>query len=523
LTNNSQRILIRGVNWIGDAVLTLPAVQSIRRAFPEAHIALLVKPWVSDLFKENSYIDEIILYDECYKGIRGRIRLAKELRGMNFDTAILLQNAFDAALITWLAGIPKRIGYKRDFRSLLLTDAFPIRPEILEQHQVNYYLDLLNSAGIKTYETEPYITISETERNWAKDHLSSFFSDSTTPLIGINPGDAYGSAKRWLPERFAELIIKIFTGINGRVIIFGGESETEISNEIITEINRLKIKLKIEKYRSNLLIMSGKTDLRELASLISECDAFISNDSGPMHMASALLVPVIAIFGSTSPVRTGPFGHIQKIISTDIPCSPCMKRECPEEHLRCMTDITAQEVFSAVKEVLPVNRAVFLDKDGTMIEDKNYLNSFDDLVIMRGTKSSLKKLKEAGFKLICVTNQSGISRGIVDRKFVIDSNVYLQKELSLDDSYYCPHHPDDKCPCRKPEPMMLLKAKNKHKIKLKSSYVIGDKESDVMLAKNTGATGILLSSTPLFENSSARFITGDLNDAVKWILEQESK
>ena len=523
MANNSKRILIRGVNWIGDAVLTLPAIQSIRRSFPDSHIALLVKPWVSGLFKENRDIDEIILYDDCHRGISGRIRLSRELRKKKFDTAILLQNAFDAALITWLAGIPKRIGYKRDGRGLLLTDAVSIKPEILEQHQVHYYLDLLNSAGIKTSVTEPYISISETERTWARNHLSSCFSDSTTPLIGINPGAAYGSAKRWLPERFAELIIKIFTEINGRVIIFGNESETEIANEIITEINRLKIKLNMENYRSHLLIMSGKTDLRELASLISECDALITNDSGPMHMASALYVPVIAIFGSTSPVRTGPVGQIHKIISTDIPCSPCMKRVCPEEHLRCMTDITAQEVFTAVTEVLPVNRAVFLDKDGTMIEDKNYLNSFDDLVIIRGAKSSLKKLKEAGFKLICVTNQSGIARGIVDRKFVIDSNAYLQKELSLDDSYYCPHHPDEKCPCRKPEPLMLLKARNRHKINLKSSYVIGDKESDVMLATNTGATGVLLSATPLFEKTGAAYIAEDLSKAVEWILEHENK
>ena len=519
MTNNSQRILIRGVNWIGDAVLTLPAVRSIRRAFPDAHIAILVKPWVADLFKENRDIDEIILYDECYRGLRGRIRLAKKLREQNFDIAILLQNAFNAALITWLARIPKRIGYKRDSRSLLLTDAVPINPDILEQHQVYYYLDLLNSAGIKTSETEPYISLSETERKWARDHLSSFFSDSSTPLIGINPGAAYGSAKRWLPERFAELIIKIFTGMNGRVIIFGSESEKEIANEIITEINRLNI----ENYSSRLLIMSGKTDLRELAALISECDAFITNDSGPMHMASALLVPVIAIFGSTSPVKTGPFGHIHKIISTDIPCSPCMKRVCPDEHLKCMTEITAGELFTALKEVLPVNRAVFLDKDGTMIEDRNYLNSFDDLVIMRGVKSSLKKLKEAGFKLICVTNQSGIARNIVDRKFVIDSNAYLEKELSLDDSFYCPHHPDEKCPCRKPEPMMILKARNRHKINLKNSYVVGDKESDVMLATNTGATGVLLSETPLFEKTGAAHIAKNLIEAVDWILKHENK
>ena len=209
MSNNSQKILIRGVNWIGDAVLTLPAIKSIRHSFPDAHIALLVKPWVSDLFRENRDIDEIIIYDECYRGIRGRLRLAKKLKEKNFDTAILLQNAFDAALITWLAKIPKRIGYKRDSRGFLLTDAIPVKPEILEEHQVYYYLDLLNSVGIETSETKPYITISATERQWAKDHLSSCFSDSTTPLIGINPGAAYGSAKRWLPERFAELIIKI--------------------------------------------------------------------------------------------------------------------------------------------------------------------------------------------------------------------------------------------------------------------------------------------------------------------------
>ena len=199
-----------------------------------------------------------------------------------------------------------------------------------------------------------------------------------------------------------------------------------------------------------------------------------------------------------------------------------MKRECPEKHLKCMTGINTDEVFTALKEMLPMNRAVFLDKDGTLIEDKNYLNSFDDLVIFRGVKSSLKKLKEAGFKLICVTNQSGIARGIVDRKFVIDSNAYLQKELSMDDSYYCPHHPDELCSCRKPEPMMLLKARNKHKINLKSSYVIGDKESDVKLAKNTGASGVLLSATPLFEKTGAAHIAKDLIEAVDWILENDN-
>ncbi len=521
MTNNSQRILIRGVNWIGDAVLTLPAIRAIRTAFPDSHISLLVKPWVSELFHENRDIDEIILYRDSHKGIRGRLKLAGELRKKKFDTAILLQNAFDAAFLTWLAGIPRRIGYKRDGRSFLLTEAIPVETDILKQHQVYYYLNLLNSIGIKASYTEPYIRLSRSERVWARNLLSLKFPDQKKPLIGINPGAAYGSAKRWPPEKFAQVIGKILTGIHGRVIIFGGQSDIEIADEIVNEISNLKIKSTIEEYMSNLLIMAGKTNLRELASLIAECDIFLSNDSGPMHMASALLVPVIAIFGSTSPVSTGPSGRPHKIISRDIPCSPCMERECPEKHLRCMTGINTEEVFTAMQEMLPVNKAVFLDKDGTLIEDKNYLNSFDDLVIFRGVKSSLKKLKDAGFKLICVTNQSGIARGKVDREFVIDSNTFLQKKLSIDDSYYCPHHPDEKCPCRKPEPVMMFKARNEHKIHFRSSYVIGDKESDVLLAKNTGATGILLSSTPLFEDSCAGFIAKDLNHAVDWILEQE--
>lgn len=518
-----SRILIRGVNWIGDAVLTIPAVRSIRQAYPDAHISLLVKPWVAEIFKGNPHINEIILYEDTFRGLTGKFKLAKKLREKKFDTAILLQNAFDAALTTWLSRIPERIGYKRDGRGFLLTKAVPIHKDVLEQHQVYYYLNLLTSAGIEAAETEPYISLTDSERQWARNLLTSYFSDNKAPLIGINPGATYGSAKRWPPERFAALIMNIINDLNGRVIIFGGQTEVEIANEIITEINKLKIKLKIEKYGSRILVMSGKTNLRELTALMAECEAFVTNDSGPMHMASALFVPIVAIFGSTNKTTTGPLGQGHKVISRDLPCAPCMERECPEDHLHCMTEITADEVFAALKNILPVSKAVFLDKDGTIIEDKNYLNSFDDLVLFRGAKAGMKKLKESGFKLIGITNQSGVARGIVNEQFVMESNAYLQKEMSLDDFYYCPHHPDDKCPCRKPEPLLLLRARVKHMINLRTSYVIGDKESDVLLAKKTGATGILLSSTPLFESTSASYIAKNLNDAVTLILEREKE
>ncbi len=362
------------------------------------------------------------------------------------------------------------------------------------------------------------------ERQWARNivraiHESPLHQPQTPnpqPLIGINPGATYGSAKRWPPERFADLISRVIEELNGNVIIFGSTAEIDIVKEIIWKLETWNL-----EFGTKILNMAGKTNLRELASLIAECDAFITNDSGPMHMASALLVPVIAIFGSTNKKTTGPFGEGHKIVTKDLPCAPCMKRECPEGHLKCMTAIAADDVFAALKDVLPEERAVFLDRDGTIIEDKNYLNSFANLVVFPNAKEELQKLKDAGFQLIGVTNQSGIARGIIDEQFVIDLNAYLQKELGIDAFYYCPHHPDNNCPCRKPEPMMPLMARLKYKINLKSSYVIGDKELDVQLAKKINATGILLSATISPENTIASYVAKDLTDAVRWILERE--
>jgi heptosyltransferase-2 len=516
MNNHPRNILIRGVNWIGDAVLTIPAIQAVRKTFPDAHISLLVKPWVADIFSSSHDIDEIILYEDIYKGIKGKLRLAKMLKLKKFNTAVLFQNAFDAALITWLAGIPERIGYNTDFRSLLLTNAVPLTKDILTQHQVHYYINIVSAIGVASMETAPYLSLTREERNWAIKELESF-NAAQLPVIGINPGATYGSAKRWLPERFAELIINIIDKLNGKVILFGSQSEAAAANEIAHNINAHSSDT--THYSSHILNMAGKTGLRELAALISECDAFVTNDSGPMHMASALLVPTVAIFGSTNKKATAPFGDGHKVVSKDLPCAPCMKRECPEGHLKCMTEINAGEIFEAVKELLPRRKAVFLDKDGTIIEDKNYLNSFDELVVLPDVKEGLSRLKENGYKLIGITNQSGIARGIVDESFVRESNSYLEKELGIDDFYYCPHHPDENCACRKPEPLLILRARIKHSVNLKKSFVIGDKESDVQLAANAGAQGVLISSQHP-ESTSASYIARDLKDAVEWILNQ---
>ncbi len=519
----------------------MPAIRAVRNAFPDAYISLLVKPWVAEIFKENPSVNEIILYEDRYNSIAGKFKLAKILKSKGFNTAILLQNAFDAAFIAWLAKIPERIGYRRDFRRLLLTKAVPVHPvrkrrrdffsngvkkNILKQHHVYYYLNLLKeSLNIEAEYTEPLLYLNEEEINQARNFLNSkLLTHNSQLLIGINPGAAYGSAKRWMPERFAKLIQRIINELNGNVVLFGSKSEIEIVNEIIKAVNSSQNTddaLRITHYEPRILNLAGKTNLRELMALISECDAFISNDSGPMHIASALFVPVAAIFGSTDKTVTGPLGDGHRIITKDLPCSPCLERECPERHLKCMTEISTDDVYNALLEILPKNRAVFLDKDGTLIEDVGYLNSFSDLKILEGVQENLQRLKNAGFKLIGITNQSGVARGIVGEEFVKESNKYLQKTLGIDDFYYCPHHPDDGCQCRKPKPMLLYKARLKHRVKLRESYVIGDKTLDVLLADAVGAKGVLVLTGHDKKSEHADFIARDIKEAVDWILKEE--
>jgi len=524
MAESIKKILIRGVNWIGDAVLTIPAIRAVREAFPDAHISLLVKSWVAEIFKGNPDINEIIIYEDRFSSVTGKFRLAKILRSRGFNTAILLQNAFDAAMMAWLSRIPERIGYRRDWRRLLLTKAVPVKKDLLKQHHVYYYLNLLKeSLNIAPVNTEPILYLDKEEIQEAKALLTqSLHLNHKSPLIGINPGATYGSAKRWLPERFAELIQRTINELDGRVVLFGSKSEVEITKEITEKITQnADHRSQITDYASRILNMTGKTNLRQLAALISECDVFITNDSGPMHIASALFVPIVAIFGSTDRTVTGPFGRGHKIISKDVACSPCLERECPEKHLKCMTEITTEDVFSALKEFYPKEKAVFLDRDGTIIEDIGYLNSFSNLKIFPGISDNLQRLKNAGFKLIGVTNQSGIARGLITEEFVRASNAYLQETLGIEDFYYCPHLPDNGCQCRKPRPMLLRKARLKHRINLKASYVIGDKTLDMLLAKEVGAKGILVLTGHDKESKDADFIAKHLTEAVDWILKQE--
>ena len=505
--------MVRGVNWIGDAVMTIPALRGLKRANPDARITLLVNPWVSSLFEKDPNVSEIILYKDIYRSIPGRFRLAREMRKHEFCMAILFQNAFDAAIIALLAGIPERIGYNRDARRFLLTDAVPFDDQARKLHHIDYYLNLIKKAGFPFAYERPWIYLTLEERLTARKRLESL----RRPVVGINPGATYGSSKRWHPERFAEVAYRVISEMNGSAVIFGGPSETEIAAEIEKEVINLSGCMPLD---TQLLMMAGKTGLRELISLISECDVLVTNDSGPMHIGYAVRTPVVAIFGSTSPKHTGPVGKSDIAIKKTLHCSPCLERECRSHDLKCMEMITSGEVFEALRERTGRNKAVFFDRDGTLCRDAGYLFRREDFSVFPGIVS-LSRLKQSGFSLVGVTNQSGIARGLVDEDFVKHINTIFLDTYGFSGFYYCPHHPDDQCSCRKPEPGLLLDARVDYNIDLKRSYVVGDKELDMRLAKSVGATGILVRSGEASGSPEADYTVEGIEEAVELIIRKD--
>jgi heptosyltransferase-2 len=508
--SDCDNILIRGVNWIGDAVMTMPALRALRHANQTSKITLLVKPWVAPLFEKDPNIDEIMLYSDEYQGISGRIKLSKKLRRRGFCAALLLQNAFDAALITTLAGIPERIGYGRDMRGFLLTKAVPFDDRTKHLHHVDYYLNLLEMAGLPATKSQPWIYLGLEERLGAREMMK----DLKRPVVAINPGATFGSSKRWHPEKFAEVAIKVINDLDGSVMILGGPAETAISDEICKVIRG---SVSGPSYLERVLPVAGKTDLRQLAALISECDVLLTNDSGPMHIGYAVGTPLVAVFGSTSAAHTGPVGDGNRVIKKDVECAPCYERTCRRGDLKCMDLVTAGEVFESINSLISVRRAVFFDRDGTLCRDADYLSRMEDLQIFPKI-DVLRRLGEKGFSLIGVSNQSGVARGLVNEEFVRKVNRLFMDSYGFEDFYYCPHHPDEHCSCRKPEPGLLYRARTEHNIDLRASYVVGDKEADLLLARSVGAKAILVKTGKDETSIYADFVAEDLSAATAFIL-----
>jgi len=376
IDKNPKRILIRSTNWIGDAVMTTPAVHSIRKNFPDAVITMLCVPWVADVFRMSPDVDKLFIYDKkhLYQGkVKGPLKLAKDLKPFSFDMAFLLQNSFEAALITKMAGIPVRVGYKRDGRGILLTHGVKISAETRKKHHVHYYQDMLAGLGLSPGGNALRLPLLESIEAGAKGfvdclkhqnpisaadlslikhceglpELQSMNSNRVdVPVIGFNPGAAFGPAKRWPVEKFsrlAQLICDNYGDSGCIILVFGTDADTEAAATIRKATDRTVY---------HVLDMTGKTSLKQAMALIKCCDVFVTNDSGLMHVAAALETPLIAIFGSTNPITTGPVGPNSRVIQSQLPCSPCLKPHCPEGHLDCMNQIDVDTVFNAAEEML---------------------------------------------------------------------------------------------------------------------------------------------------------------------------
>lgn len=337
-----KRLLIRSTNWIGDAVMTTPAVRAIRKNFSNADISLLSKPWVAPVFDHSPHVDHILIYDDSgvHRGTGGKLRLARELRRYRFDAAILLQNAIEAALITWLAGIPRRIGFDTDGRRLLLTHPVHRTREVKSIHQTGYYLTMLKGAGLKTGSPELALELGAEDRYRAEKRLAQFGIPKQRKLIGINPSATFGPTKQWFPERFAALADRLQATFDAAIVLFGGPGDRVLGDRIAAAMQKPPIDL------------CGRTRLGEAMALIAACDLFITNDSGLMHVAAALKVPLIAIFGSTNPVTTGPLSTSSRVVKSQIECAPCLKPQCPLGHMNCMRNISVDMVFSVAEKML---------------------------------------------------------------------------------------------------------------------------------------------------------------------------
>ncbi|MBP7032786.1 MAG: lipopolysaccharide heptosyltransferase II [Syntrophobacterales bacterium] len=328
------KVLIRGTNWIGDVVMTFPAIAAVRETLPAARVTVLVKPWVADLVRMHPAVDEVLVYERPgrHEGAGGILRLARELKARRFDAAILLQNAIEAAIIARLAGIPVRAGYSTDARGLLLTHPVRLEAGIKAVHQSLYYVEMLEALGFTPSRAPLALTPTDAQRIAAEQHLVRFGIAGRRPIVGMAPGAAYGPAKRWFADRFAAVADRLAERFSCPVLLFGSQGDRP-STEAVRSAAKTAI-----------VDVAGRTNLGDAVALIARCDLFITNDSGLMHVAGALGVPTVAIFGSTNPKTTYPLGERTVLVRRPVDCSPCLKQECPAD-FRCMDLVTVDEVL----------------------------------------------------------------------------------------------------------------------------------------------------------------------------------
>jgi heptosyltransferase-2 len=365
-----SRVSVFSPNWLGDAVMALPALGAIRRHFSASTLVVVARRWLAPLYDAVKGVDEVVVLENG-GGIGSAARWKKNIRSVasaGLELAVLLPNSFSTAWLAWRAGIPERWGYRRDGRGRLLTRGVAIPRG--SHHQSEYYRLLVAGLGIPADPTHEAIgerlTVPDQVRSAARDLLGRRGCGPGTLLVGMAPGAAYGHAKRWPPDRYASLVAGLADRAGAISIVVGGASDRGAAKEIERSLARRHVAAARQGGRGVRWInLAGQTDLSLLVGVLAECRVLVSNDSGAMHLASACGVPVIAIFGSTNESETSPLafeeagragvdapagergGARHVIVTNPVWCRPCMLRECPIDH-RCMTGIPVSRVAEAV-------------------------------------------------------------------------------------------------------------------------------------------------------------------------------
>ncbi|MBW1703767.1 MAG: lipopolysaccharide heptosyltransferase II [Deltaproteobacteria bacterium] len=336
-----SRIMVRATNWVGDAIMTLPALEALRENFPDSSITVLGKPWMLPLLENHPAVDRVITLRKEGRYLADLvevIRVIREIRKQKFDLAVLFQNAFEAAFLAYLGGAEFRLGYNTDGRGFLLSHGIIRNDEILKVHQVEYYLIILRAMSWNAASRDPSLYVDKKYIEDARRLMDSNGIKKDDFLIGLSPGAIFGEAKRWPSKRFARIGDWAVERWGARVVVMGSEKEMDICRGLSDFMANRPINL------------CGRTSLGEAMGVISQCRFFVTNDSGLMHMAAALNVPTVAVFGSTDPVATGPRGPNTRIVKHDIECAPCLKPTCPED-FRCMLSIEPEEVWDEMEDL----------------------------------------------------------------------------------------------------------------------------------------------------------------------------
>ena len=337
-----RRILVREVNWLGDVVMSLPALKAVRHAFPDSKISILIKKELAGFFDGSTWIDECIPFSapKGWKGFGAKRKIVADIKSREYDLGILFPNSFESAWWFKRAKIKNRVGFARDVRGWLLTHKIKPDERILEVHQVNYYLHMLEKTlGVRGDPAECALDVHPPHREKMAAWLKARRKRPGKPLIALAVAAAYGPAKEWPAGHFARLIDLLAEKHGAECVLAGAPNEKAKSEAVIAQS------------KAGAINAAGETQIGEAIALLSLCSGFAGNDSGSMHLSGPLGIPTVGIYGSTRADRTGPLGPKTKIIYKPIPCSPCLKRTCKYGHYDCLNGISPEEVCQALEDL----------------------------------------------------------------------------------------------------------------------------------------------------------------------------